>query len=162
MLGLSPLGVFHTATGLVALLAGFRELARDKEISPNVLLGRIYLASTGLSASTALAIYHHGGFGPAHGVAILALFGLLLGSVCALTDFFGRASRYLQAISYSTTILCHVLPGVTEVLIRFPRGSPMVRLEDASVLKPIYGALLFFFLVGLAFQLRWIRKHPRA
>lgn len=157
MLGLSTLGLFHTVTGLIALVAGFRELARDREISPATGLGRIYLVTTLLSASTALGIFHHGGFGPAHVLAILTLLALLVGTVCALTPLFGRASRYLQAVCYSATILFHVIPGVTELLIRFPRGAPLLRLTDASALEAIYGFLVAGFLVLLAAQLRWLR-----
>jgi uncharacterized membrane protein len=160
MLGLSPLGIFHTATGLVALTAGFWSLARDREISPRTGLGQTYVACTFLSAATALGIFHHGGFGPAHVLAILTIAALLLGTVCAFTTVFGRASRSLQAISYSATVLFHVIPGVTEVLIRFPRGAPLLRLSDASAFKTIYGFLVLVFLALLALQLKWLRGQP--
>jgi uncharacterized membrane protein len=158
MLGLSPLGVFHTATGLVALIAGFWELARDKEITPKTLLGRLYVLSTLLSASTALCIHRHRGFSPAHGLAVLTLLAILLGTLCAFTSLFGRAARYLQAVCFSSTILFSLVPGVTETLMRFPRRAPLVPFGEMSALKPIYGALLVLFLVGLAFQLRWLRR----
>lgn len=162
MLGLSPLGAFHTATGLATLVAGFWELAREREISPKTRLGQVYLATTLLSAGTALGIYHHGGFGPAHAVAILTLLALLVGTVSALTTLFGRASRSVQAICFSTTILFAIVPGVTEILMRFPRNAPLVPFEKASALKPIYGSLLLVFLVCLIFQLRWLRREARS
>jgi len=161
MFGLSPLGVFHTVTGLAALVAGFWELARDREISPKSGLGRFYLATTLVSAATALGIFHHGGFGPAHVLAIVTLAALVLGTVCALTPLFGEASRYLQAGSYSATILCHVIPGVTEVLIRFPRSAPLMRLSEPQAFRPVYGALAGAFLLGLAAQLRWLRAEEK-
>ena len=162
MFGLSPLGTFHTATGLIALLAGFASLYRDREISPRTRLGRVYLACTFLSASTALGIFHHGGFGPAHVLAIATIAALLVGTIAALTPVFGAASRYVQAVSYSATVLFHVIPGVTEVLIRFPRAAPVLRLTDVSAFERIYGSLALAFLVGLAAQLRWLRREAAA
>ena len=41
MMGLTNLGIFHTAVGLVAVLCGFIALIRDKEISPNNRLASI-------------------------------------------------------------------------------------------------------------------------
>jgi hypothetical protein len=42
MLGLTPLGVFHTAISVIALIAGLIALVRDKQISPTNPLGNVY------------------------------------------------------------------------------------------------------------------------
>lgn len=162
MLDLSPLGDIHTAAGIAALAAGFWILGRDKEISPRTRLGQLYVASAFLSAATALGIYRHGGFGPAHLLAVLTIAALLVGTVCAFTTLFGTASRYLQAGCLSATILFGLLPGLTETLMRFPPSAPLVPLAEVAKLKPLYAALFLLYLFGLGFQLRWIRRHPRA
>jgi hypothetical protein len=63
-------GWFHTAMGVIALLSGGFTLARFKEISLQTRSGQIYLATTLITAGTALAIFQRGEFGPAHGLAV--------------------------------------------------------------------------------------------
>lgn len=46
MLGLTPLGTFHTAISLIAVGAGLVAFIRDKQINPHNLLGRIYVITT--------------------------------------------------------------------------------------------------------------------
>jgi uncharacterized membrane protein len=158
MSGLTTLGIVHTAISLVAVASGFWTLARDKEISARSTLGRTYLVTTLLTAATGLGIFQHGGFGPPHALSILTLVALAVGTVAAFTGVFGRWSRYVQAISYSATMLFHMIPGFTESLTRLPPGQPLLPDAEAPELKPIAGVLLLLFLVGLAVQLRWLRS----
>jgi uncharacterized membrane protein len=155
---LTTVGIFHTATGLIALAVGFWALARDREISPRNNLGRVFVGTMLLSSATALGIYRHGGFGPAHVLAVLTLLALAVGTASSLASPFARMSRYLQAVCFSSTILFAVVPGVTEVLMRFPENAPLVPFSEPSALKPVYGSLLLVFLAGLAFQLRRLRR----
>ena len=157
MLGLTTLGVIHTAISLVAVVSGFWALARYPEITVRNRLGQTYLVTTLLTAVTGLGIFQHGGFGPPHALAILTLLALAVGTAAAVTGVFGRWSRYVQAVSYSATILFHMIPGFTESLTRLPPGQPLLPNAEAPAFGPIYGVLLLLFLVGLAFQLRWLR-----
>lgn len=154
---LSLLGVFHTVFGLVALFCGFFTLVRYKEISPRNRTGQIYVGMTFITAVTALGIYQHGGFGFQHVLAMLTLIGLAIGTLATLTGFFGVASRYVQAISFSITILLHLLPGVTEGLTRLPPGNPLVTSYSAPALKVALLLVLVAFLVGVTLQIRWLR-----
>lgn len=158
MLGLTTLGIVHTAISLVAVVSGFRALARDKEISVGNGLGRTYLVTTFLTAATGLGIFEHGGFGPPHVLSILTLLALAVGTAAALGGVFGRWSRQVQAISYSATMLFHMVPGFTESLTRLPPGQPLLPNAEAPELKPIFGVLLLLFIVGITFQLRWLRS----
>ncbi len=157
MTGLTTLGVFHTAIGLAALVSGFIALARDREISARNRLGQFYLAATLITALTALGIFQRGGFGPPHVLAVLTLAALAVGTLAAFSTLFGRASRYVQAISYSSTLLFHMIPGVTESLTRLPPGAPLVASAEAPALRGLYGALLVVFLIGVTLQVRWLR-----
>ncbi len=160
MLGLTTLGVFHTAIALVAVVCGFIALARDKEISAGNRLGRAYLVLTAVTAVTALGIFQHGGFGPPHVLAIVTLVALVVGTVAARSAVFGRASRYVRAISYSSTILFHMIPAITESSTRLPRGAPLVASQDAPVLQVANLILLVAFLIGAGLQVRWLRRSP--
>ena len=158
MLGLTTLGFFHTVISLVAVVSGFWAVARYKEILPTNRLGRVYLVTTFLTAATGLGIFQHGGFGPPHILSILTLIALAVGTVAAVSELFGRASRYIQAISYSTTLLFHMIPGFTESLTRLPPSAPLAASPEAPVFQSIYGTLFLIFLIALAFQLRRLHQ----
>ena len=161
MLGLTSLGVLHTLIGLLAVVSGFWALARYKEISPKNRLGQTYLVATLITAVTGLGIFQHGGFGPPHALSILTLIALAVGTVGATTNVFGRLSRYVQAASYSATMLFHMIPGFTESLTRLPVDGPVFASADAPEFKPIYGTLIVLFLIGLTLQIRWLRAESK-
>lgn len=158
---ITPLGWFHTAMGIVALASGGYALARFKEITLQTRSGQIYLATTLITAVTALAIYQHGGFGPAHGLAVMTLVALATGTIAATTGLFGKLSRYVRALSYSATLLFHGIPAVTDALMRLPVGNPVLTSIDDPILKMCYLGLLVLFLVGVSMQLRWIHRQQR-
>jgi uncharacterized membrane protein len=155
-----PLGWFHTAMGIIALVSGGFTLARFKEISLQTGSGQIYLAATFITAFTALAIFQHGEFGPGHGLAVMTLLALAVGTVAATRKPFGKFSRHVQAVSYSATLLFHCVPAVTDGLLRLPVGDPVLTSIDDPILKMCYLGLLSVFLVGVSLQLRWIQQQP--
>jgi uncharacterized membrane protein len=157
--GLTALGVFHIAISLVALASGFAALAKHREISFMNRAGQVYLFTTLVTAATALGIFRHGGFGPPHALAVMTLAALIAGSIAAGTPLFGRWSRYVQALSYSSTILFHLIPGVTETLTRLPHGAPLVSSPGDPVFRGIYVGLFAAFLVGVTIQLLWLRAN---
>src|SRR5207245_9235436 len=123
VIGLKRLVVFHRAIGLVVLVFGVSAMERDKEISTKNRLGQVCLVTTLITAVTALGIFHHGGWGPGHVLAVLTLVALGIGTVAATSSFFGRLSRYVQAVSYSSTVLFHMIPAVTETSTPLPPGT---------------------------------------
>ena len=153
-----PLGWFHTVMGVIALLSGAFTLARFKEILLQKRSGQIYLGSTLITAVTALAIYQHGAFGPAHGLAVMTLLALAVGTIAATTRLFGKFSRYVQAIGYSATLLFHCVPAITDGLLRLPVGDPVLTSIEDPILRMCYLALLVLFVVGSTLQLRWIYR----
>ena len=153
-----PLGWFHIATGIIALLSAIYTLAKYKEIGLRTRSGQIYLVATLITAGTALAIFQHGGFGPAHGLAVMTLLALTVGTVAATTNLFGKLSRYVQAFSYTATLLFHSIPAVTDSLMRLPVGDPVLTSIEDPILKMCYLALLVAFLIGVSLQFRWIYR----
>jgi uncharacterized membrane protein len=161
LLGLTTLGAIHTAISLVALVSGIWALVRDKQIVLATRLGKLYLVTTVLTAATGLVIFEHGGFRIGHMFAILTLVVVALGTVAATSSLFGRASRYVQATCYSSTMLLHMITGIAETATRLPPDAPLITAENASIFKEIIGGLVLLYLVGLAFQLRWLRGAQR-
>lgn len=157
---ISPLGWFHTVMGVIALFSGGFTLVRFKEISPQTRSGQIYLATTLITAGTALAIFQRGEFGPGHVLAIMTLAALAVGTVAATTKPFGKLSRHVQAVSFSATLLFHCVPAVTDGLLRLPVGNPVLTSIEDPIMKLCYLGLLALFLIGISLQLRWIHRQP--
>ena len=155
-----PPGWFHTLMGITALVSGAFTLAKYKEIRLGNRSGLLYLVTTLITAGTALAIFQRGEFGPGHALAVMTLLALAVGTVAATTNIFGKMSRYLQALSYSATLLFHCIPAVTDGLLRLPVGDPVLSSIEDPVLKMCYLALLVLFLLGVSLQLRWIHRQP--
>ena len=153
MLGLSTLGLIHTAISLVALVTGFILIVRDRTISPSARFGPTYLLATVLTAATALGIFRHGGFGPPHALAILTLAAVAAGWAASYMRIFGRAAPYVEAVCYSATYLFHLIPGFTETLTRLPAGAPIAVSDQAPILQAIDATLLGLFLVWVVWQI---------
>jgi uncharacterized membrane protein len=155
-----PIGWFHTIVGITALVSGGITLAQFREITLQTRSGQIYLVTTLITAVTALLIFQRGEFGPGHALAVMTLLALAVGTVAATTKIFGKLSRYVQAISFSATLLFHCIPAITDGLLRLPVGNPVLTSIEDPVLKMCYLVLLVVFLIGISLQLRWIHRQP--
>lgn len=155
---ITTIGWFHTAIGIIAIVSGATALIKHKELRLQTRSGEVYLATTLITALTALTIFQHGGFGPAHGLAVLTLLALIVGVVADKTNVFGKMSRYIRAVSYSATLLFHGIPAVTDGLMRLPVGDPVVSSIEDPLLRTCYLILLGAYLVLITLQIRWIRR----
>jgi uncharacterized membrane protein len=154
MFGLTPLGTFHTAVSLIAVAAGLVALIRDKRISAATALGKTYVVTTVITCVTGFALFQHGGFGKPHVLGIITLVVLAVALVAGCSSVFGRASRRVEAVSYSATLLFHLIPGITETTTRLPPGAPLVANADAPALQVAAGVLFVAFLIGAVLQVR--------
>ena len=158
MFGLTPLGTFHTAISLIAVVAGLIAFIRDKQISPKNLVGKIYVVTTVITCLTSFGIFQHGGFGKPHVLSIITLVVLGVAAAAGYSNLFGRASRYVETVSYTATFLFHLIPGITETSTRLPLGSPLVADADAPALQMATGVLFVAFLIGATLQVLWLHK----
>ena len=120
--------------------------------------GRLYLLCTFIAAATALMIYKHGGFGPGHALAVLTLLALAAGFLVMKISFLAKIAVPFQALCFSATLLFHMIPAVTDGLLRLPIGDPILTDPLDPLLKKFYLAFLVVFLVGYTLQFRWLRK----
>lgn len=157
MFGLTPLGTIHTAISLVALVAGAIALVRDKEIIARSTLGKTYIWATVLTCLTGFGIFQHGGFGKPHALGVITLLVLALATFAARTTLFGRASRYVETISYTMTFFFHLVPGFTETFTRLPAGAPLFANPDDPALQRTIGVVFVLVLIGIALQVRRLR-----
>jgi uncharacterized membrane protein len=157
MLGLTTLGLIHTAISLIALAAGAAALVRDKEISPRNRLGQVYLWATVITCLTGFGIFEHGGFGAPHALGVLTLLVLGVAALAERTGLFGRAAVYVATLSYSLSFFFHFIPGATETFTRLPAGAPLFSSPEDPALQKVVGAMFLVFLVGAALQVRRLR-----
>lgn len=153
------LGWIHTIIAIVALITGYYSLVVYKVIRESQTSGLIYLVCTLIAAVTALMIYKHGGFGPAHGLAVLTLLALAGGFLVKKIPIFDAFADYFQAFCYSATLLFHMIPAITDGLLRLPVGDPYLTDKHDPLLQKFYLAFMVIFLVGVIVQMFWLRKH---
>lgn len=161
MFGLTPLGAFHTAISLIAVIAGFIALIRDKEISPRNTVGMLYVIATVITCLTGFGIFQHDGFGKPHVLGIVTLVVLMIATLAGYTQLFGRVSAYVEVVSYSATFFFHWIPAITEVATRLPPDAPLVADADAPGLQIATAVLAVLFLIGAALQVRRLRAGRR-
>lgn len=157
MFGLTTLGAVHTAVSVVALAAGVAALFRYRVITASTGLGQTYIWATVLTCLTGFGIFQRGGFGAPHVLGILTLLVLAVAAVAGRTELFGKASRYVEVIAYSTTLFFHMIPGLTETFTRVPVGAPWFSGPEDPTLQKAVGACLVFLVVGCVLQIRHLR-----
>ena len=155
---MTMLGWFHTVLGVVAVLSGFYTLYKYRVISMAEGSGRLYVYVTLLVAGSALGIYNQGGFGIAHILAVLTLLALAGGLIMEKIKLFGSLSKYFQALSYTSTLLFHMIPAITDFLRRLPVGDPFIDSFEDPLLVNFYLAFLLIFVVGIIAQIFWLKK----
>jgi len=155
---ISLFGWFHTIVGILALISGFYTLAKFKVIRLAQATGKAYLVLTLIAAASALGIYKHGGFGAAHALAVLTILAVLVGAIAEKKRLFGGLSQYVQAFSYSATFLFHMIPAITDFLLRLPADAPFVTEFNDPLLQGFHLAFLVAFLIGFGLQVAWLRK----
>lgn len=162
MFGLTPLGIVHTAISLVALAAGFASMIRFGEIAAGHPLGRTYVWATVLTCLTGFGIFRHGGFGAPHALGVLTLVVLGIAALAGRRKVFGRASRAVEMIAYSTTLFFHMIPGLTETFTRLPAGAPWFSGPDDPSLQKAVGFFFVVLVIGCVLQVRGLAKRSSA
>ena len=157
-----PLGWFHTILGIGAVVSGFYTLIKYRVVSLTHRSGKLYVLLTLIVAGTALGIYNQGGFGIAHNLAVLTLVALAGGVLMEKTRLFGSFSKYCQALGYSSTLLFHMIPAITDFLRRLPVGDPFIDTLEDPLLRQFHLAFLAIFVVGIIAQVLWLRKSSQA
>ena len=149
---ISLIGWIHTILGTLAILVALFIIVTQGYIKSTNNLGKFYIIATLITASTALMLYKNGGFNLAHILAVLTIVAIFLGISSEKYNIFGL-SKYVQAMSYTGSILFHLIPGIAEVNKRLPINNPM----GLSVLDPINIRyyLIFTVIIGLTIMIQW-------
>ena len=156
------LGWFHTVLGVLAVLSGFYTIYKYRVISFQESSGKLYILVTLLVAGSALGIYNQGGFGVAHVLAVLTLIALTGGYIMERYRWFGSFSKYFQALSYTSTLLFHMIPAITDFLRRLPVGDPFIDSFDDPLLLNFHFSFLVIYLIGITLQMVWLKRQVAA
>ena len=152
------LGWFHTIMGVLAVFSGFYALYKYKVISSEQNIGRLYILVTLIVAGSALGIYNQGGFGLAHILAVLTLISLSGGYIMERYKWFGSFSKYFQALGYTSTLLFHMIPAITDFLRRLPLGDPFIDSFEDPLLMNFHLSFLIVYILIIIAQIIWLKK----
>lgn len=158
MFGLTNLGIIHTAISLVAVFAGIVCFLRFGGIWPRNTAGKTYIVMTVLTCLTGFGIFQHGGFGKPHVLGVVTLIVLVVAAVAGSTQTFGKLSKYVETVSYSSTFFFHMIPAVAEGTTRLPYGAPLFATQEAPEIATITGIIFLIFLAGATYQVRQLRR----
>tara|TARA_B100000029_G_scaffold116360_1_gene109152 strand:+ start:1412 stop:1897 length:486 start_codon:yes stop_codon:yes gene_type:complete len=153
------LGWFHTVLGIGALLSGFYTIFKYKFISLEEVSGKLYILLTIIVAGSALGIYNQGGFGIAHILAVLTLIAITGGIMMEKLKFFGAFSKYFQALGYTSTLLFHMIPAITDFLRRLPTEDPFADSFNDPLIVNFHIAFVSIYLLGMTAQIFWLKRH---
>jgi|TARA_A100001234_G_C12622284_1_gene384363 uncharacterized membrane protein len=152
------LGWFHTIMGVLAVFSGFYALYKYKVISSEQNIGRLYILVTLIVAGSALGIYNQGGFGLAHILAVLTLISLSGGYIMERYKWFGSFSKYFQALGYTSTLLFHMIPAITDFLRRLPLGDPFIDSFEDPLLMNFHLSFLIVYILIIIAQIIWLKR----
>ena len=158
---ISLLGWIHTIIAIIALVAGYYTLAVHKIITLQTKTGKIYLSCTLIAAVTALMIYQHDGFGVAHALAVLTLLALFGGYFVGKIPPLSKIADYFQAFCFSGTLLFHMLPAITDSLLRLPVNEPFLTTPEDPLLMKFYLAFVGLFVIGYGLQFMWLKNRQK-
>jgi uncharacterized membrane protein len=162
MLGITAFGGVHTLISLLAMAAAVVALVRHGGIATATAPGRAFVGLTVASCVTGLFIFHHGGFGPPHVLAIVTLVVLGIAALAERRRLFGGASAYVATAAYSLAFFFHFIPGFTETLSRLPAGAPYATGPDDPKVQALIAATFAVFVIGIGWQLLRLRRRQRA
>jgi len=162
MLGLTTLGLLHTAVSLVAVAAGALALLRQGAITGRTQLGQVYVITTVITCLTGFGIFQHGGFGKPHALGLLTLIVLALAWWMEHGAAASAWARIVATVAYSASFLFHLIPAITETSTRLPLGAPLLASAEAPELKAATGVLALLFLAGAAWQVLRMRRSGTA
>jgi uncharacterized membrane protein len=151
---MSMLGVIHTLVSVPPIVLGVWAFLRDGRIDPSTRLGQAYVLSMVTSVVTSFGLSSTGGFNPGHGLGILALLLMVAGA-------FAPREGYTRTLTYSTSFLVLLVPGVNETLTRLPAGQPLADSPQSPVVQGALAVLLGLFLFGAAYQVLKLRARSR-
>ncbi|MBC6110316.1 hypothetical protein ACFOG5_05945 [Pedobacter fastidiosus] len=157
-MGLSNLGIFHTAIGVIAIVSAIASYIKYGKINLAALSGKTYFYCTMITSLTALGISKHGGFNAGH------VFSLLIVVLVSVAYFLyqkkqgNNRNRYFENFCLSFSFFLSWIPTVNETFTRIPIGHPLAKAPSDPIIGGTLLFLLIIFVAGSIYQYRKQRK----
>ncbi len=87
----------------------------------------------------------------------ISLIAVAAGLIALVRDKEISPRNILGKVYVITTVLFHLIPGITETTTRLPLGAPLLPNAEAPALQAASGALFVLFVIGAALQVRRTR-----
>jgi ABC-type maltose transport system permease subunit len=91
-------------------------------------------------------------------LAVLTLIALVGGYIMERYKWFGSFSKYFQALGYTSTLLFHMIPAITDFLRRLPVGDTFIDSFEDPLLLNFHLAFLIIYVVGIIAQMIWLKR----
>jgi uncharacterized membrane protein len=157
-MGLSNLGIFHTAIGIIAIGAALVSYVKYRKINLGDKSGIIYLFGTVITSLTALGLSKHGGFNPGHLFSLLVLVIVLVAYSLHTQKKGNTKARYFETFCLSFSFFLSLVPTVNETFTRIPVGNPLAKDASDPLIAKTLLVLLVLFIAGSVYQLIQQRK----
>lgn len=157
-MGLSNLGIFHTAIGVIAIVAAVAGFVRNGKIDLNQLTGKIYFYFTLVTSLTALGLSKHGGFNPGHIFALFIVILILVAYFLYSRKKGNNRARFSENFLLSFSFFLSLVPTVNETFTRVPMGHPLAKAPTDPIVGQTLLVLFVLFIIGSVFQFRKQRK----
>ncbi|RYG00963.1 MAG: hypothetical protein EOO02_13775 [Chitinophagaceae bacterium] len=157
-MGISPLGIFHTVIGVVAIIAALIAFIRYGRIDLNKITGKIYFWFTLITSITALGISKTGKLNPGHALSLIVVILIVAAWYLNAKKKDSNRSRYFENFYLSFSFFLSMLPTVNETFTRVPVGHPLAKdITDPIIGKTIL-VILLLFISGSVYQIIKQRK----
>jgi hypothetical protein len=157
-MGLSNLGIFHTAIGIIALAAAVISFAKFGKINLAKRSGKLYFYGTLITSLTALGISKHRDFNPGHVFSLLIIILVGIAYYLHYKKKEKNKARYFENFLLSFSFFLSLVPTVNETLTRIPVGQPFAKDITDPVIGRTLGIFLILFIVGSILQFRKQKK----
>lgn len=153
-MGLSNLGIFHTAIGVIALGAGVVSLGKFGKINLARRSGQLYFYGTMVTSLTALGLSKHGGFNAGHVFSLLIIILVAVAYYLHSKRVGNNKARYAENFLLSFSFLLSLVPTVNETLTRIPVKHPLAHDATDPLIGKTLGVFFLLFIVGSIIQFR--------
>ncbi|MEX6688480.1 hypothetical protein QTN47_13285 [Danxiaibacter flavus] len=157
-MGLSKLGIFHTAIGVIAIIAAVIAFIRSGKIDLNKLPGKIYFYFTLITSLTALGLSSIKGVNPGHILALLIVVLISVAYFLHAKKPGNNRARYIETFFLSFSFFLSIIPTVNETFNRIPAGHPLAHGPKDPLIAKTLLLLLILLIVGSVLQFRQQRK----
>ncbi|AXY74691.1 hypothetical protein D3H65_12170 [Paraflavitalea soli] len=153
-MGLSNLGLFHTAIGIIAIIAALIGFVQQGKIDFTRITGKVYFYGTLITSFTALGISRHGGFNAGHVLSIIIIVLIAAAYFLHSRKKGNTRARYFENFFLSFSFFLSMLPTVNETLTRIPIGHPLAKGINDPIIGKTLLAILLLFIAGSVYQFR--------